>query len=72
VFIYLSQVDFRIWLDGQIIIDGKGISRIGDSVFSMNITVGLLIQTFAKTFRASNVIDIIITNIRIQNDLKHI
>lgn len=72
MFIYLSQVDFRIWLDGQIIIDGKGISRIGDSVFSMNITVGLLIQTFAKTFRASNVIDIIITNIRIQNDLKHI
>jgi len=53
-------------------IEGKGISRIGDSVFSMNIIVGLLIQTFAKPLRASNVVDTIITNIRTQNDLKHI
>jgi len=52
-------------------IEGKGISRIGDSVFSMNIIVGLLIQTFVKILRDSNVIDSIITNIRIQNDLKH-
>jgi hypothetical protein len=53
-------------------IDGKGISRIGDSVFSINITVELLIQTLAKTLSALSVIDIIRINIRIQNDLKHI
>jgi len=65
-------MDFRTWLDGQIVIDGKGISWMGDSEFSMNITVGLLIQMFTITFKPSNVIVIIITNIRIQNDLKHI
>jgi len=71
VSIYLSQMDFRTWLDGQTVIDGKGISRIGDSEFSMNITVGLLIQMFTITFKPSNVIDIITTNITVQNDLKH-
>jgi len=53
------------------VIDGKGISLIGDSVFSMNITVGLLIQMLTITLKPSNVNDIITTNIRIQNDLKH-
>lgn len=66
-----SQTLFRIWLVGQIVIDGKGISDIEDSEFSMTIKVGLLIQTL--------IIDIIFVvdknntrrKVKIQNVLKN-
>jgi len=65
-----SQTHFRSWFDGQILIDGKGISWMADSVFSMNMMVGLSIPTSIKTLRTPYVIDIIQRNARIQNNLK--
>jgi len=41
-----------------------------DSVFSMNMMVGLSIQMYIKTFKVPNVIDNIQKKVKIQNNLK--
>lgn len=70
VFLYFSQIQFRSWFDGQIVIDGKGISCMDDSLFSINITLGLLIQIFIK-YPSENAVTVVAQmNVSIQNVLE--
>lgn len=70
VFMCFSQTLFLNWFDEQIVIVGKGISLIEDSLFSMSITVGQRIHILIILFTAVNVKNIIKKKANIQKTLK--